>query len=224
MLVLALDTALDAAQVAVLDVGRGATLAVETVPMRTGQAEVLVPMIGTTLAAAGLGLGDIDRIAVSIGPGTFTGVRIALSAARALALARGLPVVGVSTLDVLADAAGGVAPLLALIDARRAEVYARAYGPGGAPIGAPELVALDVLAARHAAAPPALIGSGAPLLATLLPGARVVAAPDVIDVVRLARLGARRDPAEAPARPLYLRAPDAKPQAQGAALLAPARP
>jgi len=209
MKVLAIDTALAACGIAITDGDR--TLASHRRVMGRGQAEVLLPEVRAAMQAAGLGFADLDLIAVTIGPGSFTGIRTGIAAARGLGLATGKPVIGIVTLDVLAAAAGPQAlPVVALIDAHRGEVYGRA--PGGEPFASP---VGDVLALLPPG-PLALVGSGAALVAALAPGrCRVLdVAPDP-DPVVLARLAAERFAAlggvpPAPAVPLYLRAPDAK--------------
>jgi tRNA threonylcarbamoyladenosine biosynthesis protein TsaB len=207
MVLLALDTALGATQVAVFD---GTTaLASERQEMATGHAEALLPMVERVLVAAGRGYGGLDRIAVTVGPGTFTGVRIALAAARALGLALGKPVVGVTTLAALAHERGAV---VAVIDARRGEIYAQRFDDGGAPLSTAEAVTLDRLAARLPERG-RLVGTGAPLLHALRPDLVVIDAPVAPDIAAVARLGAAQPVPIAPPAPLYLRAPDAKPQA-----------
>jgi tRNA threonylcarbamoyladenosine biosynthesis protein TsaB len=205
MIVLALDTALAAAQAAVLD--GDAVLAAETRPMATGHAEALVPLVEAVLASAGKRYADLDRIAATVGPGSFAGVRIALSAARALGLALGKPVVGVTTLAALAFGRGEAT---AVIDARRNGIYLQQFSFNAA-MGEASVQSV----AEAAAALPRdarLVGSGAPLLAALRPDATVLAAPAYPPIEAVARLGRDLDPAAAPPRPLYLRPPDAKPQ------------
>jgi tRNA threonylcarbamoyladenosine biosynthesis protein TsaB len=207
-MLLALDTSGPAAQVALLGAG-GALLSARSEPMATGHAERLLPLVEEVLEGAGARYADLTRVGVTIGPGSFTGVRIALAAARALGQALGVPVVGVSTLVALAAEGERDMPVLAVVDARRGEVYAEMAGPGGfgarvAPIAA---VVASITARRYRA-----VGSGADLIAQADPRAAPTfrAVPDVATIVRLA---AAADPGAAPAMPLYLRAPDAKPQA-----------
>jgi tRNA threonylcarbamoyladenosine biosynthesis protein TsaB len=217
MLVLALDTALDRTAVAVTDGGR---LAVSrAVTMDRGAAERLFPLIEEVLAEAGVSIGEIDRIAVTVGPGSFTGIRIALAAARGLGLATGRPVVGIGTLEALAASTPEPpdGPVLAAIDARRGEVYAALVAPGGAMIEAPFAADADAVLDRLGDRARMIVGSGAPLLShaaavagRVMPPAFPLAGPDPLV---LARLGAAAIPDERPPVPLYLRAPDAKPQA-----------
>ncbi len=212
MLVLGLDTALGACSAALVEDGR--TLARAYEAMRAGQAERLAPMVAEVAAAAGLGLDRIDRIAVTTGPGTFTGQRVGLAFARALALALKRPCIGLTTLEALAQGARIEADVtFAAIDARRGEVYAQAFGPDLAPLTGPALMAVEDAAAALDAFPGAvaLAGTGAGLIAARRPDRAVrVAEADQPDAEVVARMAADRDPAGHPPAPLYLRAPDAK--------------
>src|SRR3954463_520285 len=98
MLILAIDTALDACAAGVLDTEAGRMIAQESQSMKRGHAEALMPLIARVIEASGLGFANLDRIAVTTGPGSFTGVRVGLSAARGIALAAGKPAVGITTL------------------------------------------------------------------------------------------------------------------------------
>ena len=102
MLILAIDTALDACAAGVLDTGVGKLIAQKSHPMKRGHAEALMPLIARVIRQAGIGFAALDRIAVTTGPGSFTGLRVGLSAARGIALAAGKPVVGVTTLTAYA--------------------------------------------------------------------------------------------------------------------------
>src|SRR5471030_369737 len=102
MLILAIDTALDACAAAVLDTDTGQLIAVESQPMKRGHAEALMPLIARVMKQAELPFAALDRIAVTTGPGSFTGLRVGLSAARGIALATGKPAVGLSTLAAFA--------------------------------------------------------------------------------------------------------------------------
>lgn len=98
--------------------------------MERGQAEQLMPMVMDALNQAGLDLADIDSYAVTVGPGTFTGLRVGLATIRALAQVSGKPAIGVSTFDALADSVP-MRPLCILIETKRSDYYARAYGKDG---------------------------------------------------------------------------------------------
>jgi tRNA threonylcarbamoyladenosine biosynthesis protein TsaB len=207
MIVLALDTCLNACSVAVLDDGR--VLAHEREVMARGHQERLAPMAQRAMAAAGLSFDTLDRIGVTVGPGSFTGLRVGLAFAKGLGSALGRPVVGVGTLEALAAEAEGL--VFAAIDARRDQVYLQAFDVGRA-LMAPDVLPVPTAAARlvelSMGRPFSLVGSGGPLLVDAASGARLIPA-DGCDARLVARLaGEVRDPA--PPRPLYLRAPDAK--------------
>ncbi len=213
MRVLVIDTALGLCTAGVFEVegpGEPRVLGLRSEAMAKGHQERLGGLARDAVEEAG-GFGKIDRIGVTVGPGSFTGLRVGLAFAQGLGAALALPVVGISTLDALAHDAGPAAAVAALIDARRGQVYAR-FWRDGAPTGPAEALSLE--AAREAIAgwgrDAVLIGSGAPLIAETAPDARVQVA-DGPSPGGLARLAAAADPALAPPRPLYLRAPDATP-------------
>lgn len=129
--ILAFDTAVEGCSVAVLDTKSGQHWADRLVTDRR-QAEVLVPMIEAVMKQAGLDFSHLDRIAVTIGPGSFTGVRIGLATARALSLASGKTLVGLSTLSVMAQTAPeGAVPILALLDTKRDDFYGEVFSADG---------------------------------------------------------------------------------------------
>jgi tRNA threonylcarbamoyladenosine biosynthesis protein TsaB len=210
MLVLGLDTCLSSCSVAVLDGERVLASAREV--MARGHQERLAPMAQQVMAEAGLAFDRLDRIAVTVGPGSFTGLRVGIAFAKGLALALDLPAVGVGTLEALAAEAGQDSGglVFSAIDARRGQLYLQAFEDGRA-LMAPDALTAEVAAARLAeisqGRPFTLVGSGAALLADLAPSARIVPAEGA-DARHVARLAAARDPA--PLKPLYLRAPDAK--------------
>ncbi len=211
MRILALDTCLGACSVAVWQ--DGVMLAHEWQPMPRGHAEALVPMLERARQQAGLEYADFDRLAVSIGPGSFAGVRVGLAAARGICVARALPLVGVNTLELLAAAIPGDAPLAVAMDARNDQVYFQAFADGGA-LCPPDLLGLAA-AADYIRETPAIrhfVGSGARALAAFI-GDKISASDfDLLpDAAILAGLAARRDAcAGDQVTPLYLRAPDAK--------------
>jgi tRNA threonylcarbamoyladenosine biosynthesis protein TsaB len=187
-----------------------------------GQADHLVEMVETAVRQAGLDYWALRAIAVNHGPGSFTGVRSTVAAARGFALAAGLPVLAVSGLEALAGSVDvpGDAMILAAIDARRGQVYAQAFGPGLQPLTEPRALAPAQAVEEVAHRACVLVGSGAPLVAAaLLDHARVTIAPVELDARAIARRAARRlASGELPQpglalRPLYLREPDVRPQA-----------
>ncbi len=213
MRVLIVDTALGTCSAAVVEDGR--LLGLRTELMTKGHQERLAGMARDAVADAGGGFGALDRIGVTVGPGSFTGLRVGLAFAQGLGAALSRPVVGVSTLNALAASveAGGL--VAAVIDARRGQVYARLFRDGVA-LDAAEALPLDVAVERilEADVAPTLVGSGAVLLSETFPDrfGEAVSEPLAAPTPEaLARLTAAADPATAVPRPLYLRAPDATP-------------
>lgn len=212
MIVLAIDTSGSGCSAAIYDSGSDAVLGQSGADIGRGHAERLMDFVDEALAAADRPIGDIDRIAVTIGPGSFTGIRVGVATARGLALALGKPAVGVSSLHVIAEEARVAAPgksVLVAIDAKRDEVYLQSYDAAGRPVTAPEALPVADARDRFAGFDGSLAGSGSGLLDAGVP----VKTADLVDIAVVARLGAVADPASAKPKPLYLRGPDAKPQA-----------
>lgn len=207
MRVLSVDTCLGASSVAVIEDGR--VLAARSEPMTRGHQERIAPLAREVAAEAGIAFPDLDRIAVTVGPGSFTGLRVGLSFAKGLAQALSIPCIGVGSLEALAASAEAEGFVAAVLDAKMGQVYLQAFD-GGKALMAPDALELGVAAARLAelyyGGPAVLIGSGGPLLADVLEQARILT-PVAADPVAVARLAAARPaPAHSP-RPLYLRAP-----------------
>lgn len=235
MNVLAFDTCFDACSAAV---ARGDGLAVRRLfhrsePMQTGHAEALMPMIEQVMDEAELRFEDVDRLAVTTGPGTFTGTRITVAAARALALALAVPVVGFSSLWAIGVAAGRRLPdfggpsdaVLVARDARRDEVYVEVTAADGSSLTGPCLVSPSAAARLCADRRLFIVGSGAePVAAAARSLGRdaICGFEDLFcndrlqpDAAILAEFAASAEPLDASPRPLYLRAADAKPQSAG---------
>jgi tRNA threonylcarbamoyladenosine biosynthesis protein TsaB len=218
MRVLALDTALHACAAAVLDTQRRDLVASETRTMTRGHAEALMPLVARVMDAAHIEFAEIDRIAVTVGPGSFTGVRVGIAAARGIALAAGKPAIGLTTLAAFTAphiAAGFPGTVVPVIDARHGQVYMQAFGPGGRAIIAPRLASVRdaIEAARTGAA--MIVGSAADLVAAQWPSGEpppTIVAGGAPDIGWVARLGAAAQADRASPKPLYLRPPDARPQ------------
>jgi tRNA threonylcarbamoyladenosine biosynthesis protein TsaB len=219
MRVLAIDTALTACAAAVLDTERGGLVASESQPMIRGHAEALIPLLARVMETAHMAFSGLDRVVVTTGPGSFTGLRVGISAARGIALAAEKPAVGVSTLSAYAApylADNELLPVVAAIDARHEHVYLQVFGLGGRSLVAPRLAPLREAVRAAAAAPARIVGSAALAVAAGLSAAD--AAPAVVDVraapdiAWVARIGAALPNGQSPPKPLYLRAPDAQPQ------------
>lgn len=212
MIVLGIDTALGACSAAVLDEDR--VLAREHEPMVRGHAEFLAPMVDSVMRRAFLPFQALERLAVTVGPGTFTGQRVGLAFVRGLALALKIPAAGVTTLDAMAAEAlaqSGAVWAVACVDAKRGEAYLGARGQGGVLLE-PVLLRIEAAQARvrqmtlEQGTAPALAGNGAYLLS----GSAAPAAVTQPDAVFVARLGRAMPVPSGPPRPLYLREPDAK--------------
>lgn len=186
-----------------------------------GHAEALMPMLEAVFAEADVGVDDVGALAVTIGPGTFTGLRVGLAAARGIALARALPLVGVTTLEAIAEPveANEGEAIAAAFDARRGEIYLQLFDGAHRALCAPMIVALDEAPSPMADAA-VMVGTGAALLAGVWSARGIAcrlskAAPEP-DALALARIAQRRLAADGAERyrlapgPLYLRAPDAK--------------
>lgn len=221
MRILAIDTALGACAACVLSGQAAAPLAMESIPLERGHAEALLPLLDRVVARAGSGFEELDRVVVTVGPGSYTGLRIGISAARAIGLAAGIPVVGVTTLSALMAPlveVGAGRLLVAAIDAKHGHVYVQAVSAAGQIVVPPALLAINDVVRAMGTVSATIVGSGAPMLAKQAwnagADARVHEAPPVPDIVWVARLGLAADPAEALPKPLYLRGPDARPQDQ----------
>jgi tRNA threonylcarbamoyladenosine biosynthesis protein TsaB len=217
--VLACDTSTGTTSIALLEDGvPTAELTLRAPGPRS--ADLLTDVAGL-LSRRGLVLADVDLLVTALGPGSFTGVRVGMATMKGLAWATGKPLAGVGTLDALAASVAGGAPVLAALDARKGELYAALFGPGGEVRIAPAALRPEAVAASVAAAVPTgpIVGVGEGVLAARAAleaalGDRLVLAPAESHVVRasvLARLGLaapRRDPAEI--EPLYLRRSEAE--------------
>jgi tRNA threonylcarbamoyladenosine biosynthesis protein TsaB len=219
MRLLAIDTALDACAACVFNTEGGKSLASESVTMARGHAEALMPLIARVMDRAALSFPQLDRIAVTVGPGSFTGLRVGISAARGIALASGKPAVGISTLAAYAAphiASEDAAQIVVAIDAKHQNVYLQVFGSAGRTVLAPQIATVRdaVRAAREG--PARIVGSGAGLINADWPAGE--APPLLVDptgapsIEWVARLGAAARNTDVSPKPLYLRAPDARPQ------------
>lgn len=219
MRILAIDTALGACSACVLDEGADQPLALESLAMERGHAEALMPLIERVMNQVEGGFFSLDRVAVTVGPGSYTGLRVGVSAARAIAFAADIPAVGVTTVAaVAAPLVGreGGRVIAAALDARHGQVWFQALSSEGR-----QLVSLRQVGYRDAAraigsGPVSLAGSGALAVANeawaIGLDAVVVDDARAPDVIWIAKLGLIADPAAAPPRPLYLKAPETTPQ------------
>jgi tRNA threonylcarbamoyladenosine biosynthesis protein TsaB len=216
MKILAIDTAHLAISACVLDDGADSPEAIATIAMERGHAEALLPLIDRVMARVEGSFASLGRVAVTVGPGSFTGLRAGIAAARAIGIACKIPVTGVSTLAALA------APLIleqkpglaaAAIDARRGNVFFAAFGPDGRAVLAPRIASAREAVRALGAGPVRLAGSGAPLLAIEAQAAGTETwtgrENTGLDIVFVAKLGLLADPVLTPPRPFYLAPPGA---------------
>jgi tRNA threonylcarbamoyl adenosine modification protein YeaZ len=224
MNILALDTSMGACSAAVLLAGGGTQRIVLCEErMARGHAEALMPMVAEVMTGAGLDFSALDLIATTLGPGSFTGVRIAIAAARGFALATGADLWGTDSLTVMAKAAlesgtvGDNRPFAVAVDARGERLYFGLYDGAGCKLAGPLLIEAREAAALLPAELAAAVGNGAAHLAegAMLRGRAVEAKlPDLQpNASALAELALEADETLPTLRPLYLRPPDAKPQA-----------
>lgn len=215
MKVLAIDTAANLCAACVFDTEAG-ELGRAVLDLGKGHAEHLMTVVDDALKAAGSTYAEIDLIGVSVGPGSFTGIRVGVAAARGLALALKVPSVGVTTLDALADDARrdySDREVLAAIDARREQFYVARYDVSGERIHGPAIASLAEAVAEIGGRDVAVAGSAAEMIANASGRPLDIASREATaDIATYARLAARQDRDGAPPKPLYLRDADAKPQ------------
>jgi len=216
--ILALDTSGAACSVALRD-RAGRLLAHRFQALARGHAELLMPMLRAAMEEAAVGFADLALIAVTTGPGSFTGIRVGLAAARGLAVASGVPILGVTAFAAIAAA---VVPaerngraLLVAIDSRRGDLFIQGFAADLTPLAAPAAVTPAALVAAMPAGRLLLAGDGAVRAVALLEAAGFAAAPasaagppDAADVATVALARWRQGETPAPPLPLYLRSPD----------------
>ena len=217
MRILAIDTALNVVSACVWDSEEAIVLASEALPADRGHDEHLLPLIDRVLKNIEGGLAAIDRIAVTIGPGSFTGIRIGIAAARAIGMVRQLPVIGVPTLVAFAAPFIGKdgATVAALIDARHGQVYAHVFSALGKTIVEPRAMPIAAAVRLLGSGPLILTGNAAPMAAieAWSTGLRadVAGSTQSPDIAFVARLGMLANPGASPPVPLYLNPANAKP-------------
>jgi tRNA threonylcarbamoyladenosine biosynthesis protein TsaB len=224
MNILALDTSMGACSAAVLRTdGAAQTLFARQEAMARGHAEALMPMVAAVMAEVALPSAELDLIAATTGPGSFTGVRIAIAAARGLALATRAKLFGSDSLTVMAKAAAealGGRPFAVAVDARRGMIYFGLYNGAARKLAGPLLLAPDDAAKQLPVGCHVAVGSGAVSLAEAASPLGVSVTASLAELqpsaAMLAALAHERGETSPTLRPLYMRPPDAKPQTQPA--------
>ncbi len=213
MLILAFDTSVAACSVALWRDGH--VLAAAREVMEQGQAEALMPLIESVMNQGSVKYADLDRVAVTVGPGSFTGVRVGLAAARGLGLATGKPVIGIMTTEVLAAAVPEAerlegAHVLAAIDTKRGDLYVQKFDNRLQEIETVRVLAPTNLADWNQGHPVLVVGDAAVLaVAALGPRATLSSADAFPEAAVIARIASQREPASGGPLPVYVRAPDA---------------
>jgi tRNA threonylcarbamoyladenosine biosynthesis protein TsaB len=213
MITLAIDTAGIDCSAAVYDSSSNKLLSAVSEEIGKGHAERLMAVIDQALAEASVDLHGVGRIAVVIGPGSFTGIRVGVAAARGFALSLGIECVGVTTLETLAAhhlVSHPGSPVVVTMDAKRDEIYAQAFSPEGMALN--EAAALSAEGVRHLVASFSAQATGSWSGNVEGDSADKPSSPDRFDIGTVARIGAAKDAGEGRPKPLYLRGPDAKPQ------------
>jgi tRNA threonylcarbamoyl adenosine modification protein YeaZ len=216
MILLAIDTASTLCAACICDSAAEKELGRAVLDLGKGHAEHLMGVVHDAMAQADVDFARLERIAVAVGPGSFTGVRVGVSVARGFAMALKIPAVGVTTLEAIAAEARdkfGAKTVMAALDGGRGEIHAAVYDEGGREIAGPAAMSIAeavLLAKAHSAL---LAGSvAATIAAQAAAGLQVGTAQAAADIGVYARLGAVKETGEKP-KPLYLREADAKPQA-----------
>lgn len=211
MIILSIDTSGVDCSACLYDSAGDIVLGEVTENIGKGHAELLMDIIERVLQQASVTLQDVGRIAVTIGPGSFTGIRVGVAAARGFALSLGIEALGITTLETLAAhhlRAHPGQPVAVGLDAKREEAYIQIFAADGSPSTDPALLSLADAKAALVGFDGKIIGSAAPLLA----GGETGSGPDHFEIATVARIGALKPKGLPKPAPLYLRGPDARPQ------------
>ena len=212
-MLLAIDTSGQFCSAACLDTKTGKLVFERSDNIGRGHAESLMPMLEEELASAKLEWSDISSIAVVVGPGSFTGVRVGLAAARGLALARSIPCIGVTVFEALYEEFGKGEPLACVMDARRDQAWFQFFEADGVPGCAPSVVSLDDVKTRIPPRINRIVGSAAPLIEVSdKREAEILSEIPSPPIGAVAMVALSRDAETNKPVPLYLRDADAKPQ------------
>ncbi|WP_420406632.1 tRNA (adenosine(37)-N6)-threonylcarbamoyltransferase complex dimerization subunit type 1 TsaB [Hoeflea sp.] len=217
MLTLAIDCSAVLCAVAVHESGEDRVLAEQTPAIGRGHAERLPGIVEAVMQDAGLQFSRIDRIGVTIGPGSFAGIRVGVAFARGLALTLGIRAVGVGSLDAMAVPAARrrERSVMAVLDARRDRLWALVASANGDILHPGAELAPETAADLAAETGCDVLGSGGAILAAIRPGLSTTVIGDAVtpEIGDVARMAAQLDPEANSPEPLYLREADAKPQA-----------
>jgi tRNA threonylcarbamoyl adenosine modification protein YeaZ len=216
LIILAIDTASTLCAACIYDTEAGVEQSRSVIDIGKGHAEHLMAVVESTMKQAGVDYSGLGAVAVSVGPGSFTGVRVGVSAARGFAMALKIPAIGVTTLEAIAAEARerfGARSVMSALDAGRDEINAAIYDELGMQVYGPSVTALSDAAELAREYSPVLAGSAAIAIAAEASdkfdmGLTLATA----DILIYAKLAALKGSGEKP-KPIYLREADAKPQA-----------
>jgi tRNA threonylcarbamoyladenosine biosynthesis protein TsaB len=216
-MLLALETSDRLCAACLYDEATRELLTSEILDIGRGHAELLMGVIDTVLARSGVKFSQLTSVATCIGPGSFTGIRVGVSAAIGFSIALGIPKIGITSLQALATQAAQTADskdLLVLIDAHRGDVYAQRFSSNGEALTVATQISVADLVQQVDFSDVTLCGSGVAALRTLHPTAAFNSLSELVyPVVESIALAASNPALQLPVKPLYLRRPDAKPQA-----------
>jgi tRNA threonylcarbamoyladenosine biosynthesis protein TsaB len=218
MNLLAIDCSASLCAASVYDTLDDKELGRSVLDLGKGHAERLMAVVADALKNAGIAFPDLGAVAVSVGPGSFTGVRVGVSAARGFALALKIPAIGVTTLEALAAEARdafGARAVLGALDGGRGEIQAAVYDEFGVTVYAPAVITLSQAADLAMKFSPVLVGTAANMIADALPSQVFDTGPlsATADIAIYARVAGKKGANGDKPAPVYLREPDAKPQA-----------
>jgi tRNA threonylcarbamoyl adenosine modification protein YeaZ len=216
MKLLAIDTAAALCAACVFDAAAGVVAGREARDIGKGHAEHLMAVIDAAMRQAATGFADLGAVAVSVGPGSFTGVRVGVSAARGFALALKVPAIGVTTLEAIAAearSAFGQRFVLGALDAGRGEIHAALYDGFATLCYGPAVIGIEEAVRMAESRAAVLAGSAAAAIAAAGSGLDVGPAGATADIATYALLAAARGGGVEPPKPVYLREADARPQA-----------
>lgn len=211
MNILALDTSGTDCAVCIYDAQSKTVLAEITEDIGKGHAERLMALVDAAFSKAGLQLSDIGKVAVTIGPGSFTGIRVGVAAARGFALSLGVEAVGVTTLETVARAylkQNAGKPVAVAFDAKREEVYLQIFDANGKALTPEQLVSIEHAKSALNDFSGDIAGTGI----RVLRGTEPASEKDHFPIAIVAEIASEKDASEAKPKPLYLRGPDARPQ------------
>jgi tRNA threonylcarbamoyladenosine biosynthesis protein TsaB len=216
-MLLALETSDRLCAACLYDVAKREVFASETLNIGKGHAELLMGVIDTVLARAEVKFSQLTSVATCIGPGSFTGIRVGVSAAIGFSIALNIPKIGITSLQALATQAAqgaGSKDILVLLDAHRGDVYAQRFSPKGETLTVAAQISVADLVEQTDFSAVSLCGSGVSALLALHPAIILNALSEFsYPSVEAVALAASNPAFQLPVKPLYLRRPDAKPQA-----------